>query len=73
MGSRKELWHLCENQSARFDEALFDDQTYPRECPVCMDAFSAESPIRKTPCDHVAGDRACRLIYGSHPSFFRVF
>lgn len=40
----------------QFDPALFDDDTNPKDCPICYDAFDHEGgdkAIVKTPCNHV--------------------
>lgn len=40
-----------------FDPALFNDEggagRHPSSCPVCLEAFSADRPIKRTPCGHV--------------------
>jgi len=38
-----------------FDPAVFNDETgrYPSLCPVCLEAFAADRPIKQTPCEHV--------------------
>lgn len=35
----------------QFDEARFDDDTFPQACPICLDPFNAEKPITQTPCE----------------------
>merc|ERR1712224_722789 len=33
--------------------STFDDDTYPKDCPICMEPFSDAGVIRRTPCNHV--------------------